>query len=804
MKINKNIFKNIPIIAIAIMFAVHLAAILIYTLGHIKTITTTPIMTYFSKEIYQSIWNDPNGKFIFQVIAITVSVLVLFFSRESIFEKKYIDDSEFGLHGTARFQEAKELRNGKVLSKKAAYSRIPYIGYKKILKTTAAGIIVGKIGKKLLVVDNDSELDNLNVMMNGPSGKGKGQTYVIPNIVNKPEESGVVIDVKRENFTLTHQIKLDQGCQVGEMDFVEFNKLQYNCLDYVRNDEEATKLARVIATNALPDSKRDFFPERAEAVFRALIIYVKTHYSKEEASIPTLIDFYDQHIASPGKYAKWVEEQIENETNNSKGVAEIIKLFQTLTGKTRDGVTSSFDSLVQIFRNERIREMTKRSTFNFKDLVEQKYWLYVSLQVPKNQYTALTGAFFTQMFDELFLIARSSPISELPQPVNVMLDEKKQIGKIDGFPETLSLARSYLIRISHIWQDASQGISLYGKEGWREIMANSAIKIVLGAEEKETRSYFSDLFGTTTVMYYETQGSKNSEQKKIINKRALVTDNELSTMGKNTSYVLLTGYNVMKVQKSYQHIIYGKMITKRKKYNYDHFRKKLLDVDAYPVYESKARDLGIRSYEEVYEEENNVWSGYIPKTTMPEKEHGFWDRQSSEEKEYREILDNQEIIKQQILSTFEDSIKNQENISEEKQLLLQKIQEEKAKQQDIRTKKDQIISIHDRNLKYLELVKPEAEKIEVEAITKNYQDRIKDELLLQRSMMKSILSDEGQDIVKQAIVDIRGMLAVEEVKEQPLKKFDDFYEDDETDSDSDDDFFDDDFPMGDEEYMNEV
>lgn len=803
MKVNKNILKNIPVIAILMLISVHLAAVLVYAIGHIQSLITTPVATYFSKEVYQAILNDPNGKFIFQVVSITICILVLYFSRESIFEKKYLDDSNFGVHGTARFQDPKELRDGKILSKKAAYSRIPIIGYKKILKSVPEGVIVGKMGRKLLVVDNDTELDNLNVMMNGPSGKGKGQTYVIPNIVNKPDESGVVIDVKRENFTLTHQIKLDQGCQIGEMDFVEFNKLQYNCLDYVRNDEEATKLARVIATNALPDSKRDFFPERAEAVFRALIIYVKTHYPEEEASIPTLIDFYDQHIASAGKYAKWVEDRIEDETNNSKGVAEIIKVFQTLSGKTRDGVTSSFDSLVQIFRNERIREMTKRSTFNFKDLVEQKYWLYVSLQVPKNQYTALTGAFFTQMFDELFLIARASPISELPQPVNVMLDEKKQIGKIDGFPETLSLARSYLIRISHIWQDASQGISLYGKEGWREIMANSAIKIVLGAEEKETRSYFSELFGTTTVMHYETQGSKNSEQKKIINKRPLVTDNELSTMDKNTSYVLLTGYNVMKVQKAYQHKIYGNMITKRRKYNYDHFRKKLLDVEAYPIYKSEARDLGIRSYEDVYKEENESQYVYSPRTNGTDTEH-VWVAQSAGEKEYRELLENQETIKQQILSTFEDSLKNQEEISEEKQQLLQKIQEERAKQDGLRTKKDQLISIRDRNLKYLELVKPEAEEIEAEAVTKNYKDRIKEELLLQKSMMKSIMGDEGKDIVKQAIVDIRGMLAVEAAKEHSSKKFDDFYDDDESDTDSDDDFFDDEFPMGEEEYMNEV
>ncbi|PEB42271.1 VirD4-like conjugal transfer protein, CD1115 family [Bacillus pseudomycoides] len=579
-KLKKHFYTAIiPIILIAGV-GTHLIAMLLYTLTHLKEIQTINIQVFFSKEIYDFTLADPNGKIILQVALALFFVGGAYLVRESIFQKTYRDESEFGVHGSATFEDPLKLMNGSFLSKISKFSTMLIFGWKKALKMEE-GIVLGKVGKKVLVIPNKTEIDNRNVLVIGPSGSGKGQTHVFPNLINIRNQSQIVIDVKGENWHMTHQLKVDQGYKVGKLDFVDFKGWGFNPMSFVKNDEDAQKLADITAKNSLSDSKEDYFQERARTLLKVMIVYTKTNFSPENANFDSLISTFDKYIASEKIYDEWIEEQDQEDV----GVQGIRSFFNSLTGKTRSSVTSNFDSLISLYRLEKVREMTKKSDFEFEDFVNDKYVLYIKIAIPTNPYMGITSAFFTQMIDAFFTIARKSPISQLPTPVNFLLDEFPNIGKIEGYSETLSLCRSYLINMTTIIQDLSQVEKMYGKEIFKNILANHDTKLVLRVNEPSTAKYFSDYFGETTVSYPETTGTGSNVQTRMVTvKKPLVTVNDLMTMDKNMAYVQFTGHNVCKIEKSWQFEVFGDLLTKNRKFNYNNFRKRLIDVEKHPLY----------------------------------------------------------------------------------------------------------------------------------------------------------------------------------------------------------------------------
>src|SRR5699024_7622756 len=220
-------------------------------------------------------------------IPIILFVVALYVFRKNIFDADFEDASDFGVKGTAKWGNPSEMMDGKILSK---YSKFSEKTSKKGLKMEE-GIVVGRIPnqKKALIIHKETNLETMNVYVNGPSGSGKGQSYVFTNLVNIRNENIIVIDPKGENYNITAQLKRDQGYKVYSIDFAEFSSARYNPLDYVRNDEDAQKISMIMAKNSTEDGKQDFFAERAQKLLAALMSYVKSVYPKEKANMEKLI-----------------------------------------------------------------------------------------------------------------------------------------------------------------------------------------------------------------------------------------------------------------------------------------------------------------------------------------------------------------------------------------------------------------------------------------------------------------------------------------------------------------------------------
>lgn len=532
------------------------------------------------QEMYEVIIQDENLKKIVLFVPLIVLAATVYLLRKNIFDSGYDDASDFGIKGTARWGDPASLCDGRTLSKQHKFSTSAE-ELKRSLDMEE-GTIIGKVPnkKKSLIVQDDTSLITRNVLVNGPSGSGKGQAYVLPNLVNVRNESMIVVDPKGENYHLTAQLKKDQGYDVYNIDFADFSRSRYNPLDYVRNDEDAQKVSQIMTSNSTEDGKEDFFSERAQKLLAGLISYVKAEYPPEQANMKKVIETFNKYVSDPKVCDEWLENMDDEQP--AKGL--LISVLSDLTSQnTRSSVTSSFQSIVSIYQLKRIQNMTATSDFYFDNLQDNKSIVYVKLPVPTNPYKSLTSVFFTQMIDRLFDMARENPMSVLDVPVHFLLDEFPNIGRIPGYQETLALCRGYRIYMHTIIQEISQleDRQLYGKEVTRGLLGNHSAILILKVGEHESAKYWSGWFEDTTVKYKDVQTSvsksgKSTSYSNRFEQKKLLPPNELMEMEDNTAYLLLTGYKPMKIEKAWQFKLYPSLLSdKNKQPNYLNMREKL-------------------------------------------------------------------------------------------------------------------------------------------------------------------------------------------------------------------------------------
>lgn len=510
--------------------------------------------------------NDADRQSQLLVAILSVVFFGWFLSKMSLFETKYEDAHDYGVHGSARFTQPAEVIDGKHFSKQNKYNKTHP---EKTLASMENGLIVGRVPdkKQTLIIPRTTAIDNRNVYIVGSSGSGKGQSYVIPNLLNNKEETLIVTDPKGELFEQTAAIKREQGYRVYQIDFINFNQDGYNLLDYVFDDQDAQSVSLTIAKNSTKDGKEDFFMERAQKMLAGLIAYCKTEIPN--ASMQDVLDVFNEKVApDEDSFREWVD----GELGTGHPAYQLLKGLTTLGGNTRASVTSSFASQVSIFTLKKISDMTRTSDFNFREFQEQKSILYVKLPMDENPFTALTSVFFDQLISQFYKMADENK-GKLKIPTIFLLDEFANIGKIEKYGRVLATCRGLGLSMNTIVQDNGQIESIYGKEMARSILSNHDTLLFLRSKDMETIKYFSQLAGETTAKvqtgsssqsggFMSGKSSASQSQSEQYVKRSLIPEGDLSSISREDCYLFVSGLYPMKLQKAWQSEVFGDYVEK--------------------------------------------------------------------------------------------------------------------------------------------------------------------------------------------------------------------------------------------------
>lgn len=272
----------------------------------------------------------------------------------------------------------------------------------------------------------------------------------------------------------------------------------YNPLDFIRRGPEKITDLTNIAHFLIPDPKsgESIWSQKARDLFVGVLGYVmeSKHIADPDRTIRTTI-----RVLSTGRDVGVVLTAIVKVEGESLSAFVVGRFNQIIAEPvdTRGSVLANLTTALAPWDNPLIAGVTSRSDFDIRLLRRKRMSIYIG-PPPSDleSYRSLIRLLVQQMHDALM---RELPGPEDKYNVLVMLDEFRQLQRMDAIVEKIPISAGYGFRMAIIIQNMSQLDEIYGKASREGIVANCALKLFVSVDDLATANYVSDQLGQKTV-----------------------------------------------------------------------------------------------------------------------------------------------------------------------------------------------------------------------------------------------------------------------------------------------------------------
>ncbi|MBY6141956.1 type IV secretory system conjugative DNA transfer family protein [Leisingera daeponensis] len=470
------------------------------------------------------------------------------------------------LHGSAAFAKGADIRRAGLRAKQGLIA-----GFTGPLPSPNYGKPVDRFGR----VDEDNgkvkvartghlTASNLlryggpeHMMLYAPTRSGKGVGVVIPNLLNWPE-SAVILDIKKENWTLTAGFRKAGGQEVFMFDPLEPNGRthRWNPLSAVRRgtDYQIDDLQRLADLFIPVQSKDPFFDRAAQTAFVGV-----GGYLAETPELPfTLGEIYrqltltDQFVKT---FKKRIEDRAASGTPLSQQTVSTLNDFLSKSDATFESVKSTITANLGLFANPMLDRATSASDFDFADLRRKRMSIYVGI-TPNNlgRLAPLLNLFFQSCVDaNMQELPEHNP--ELKHRVLLCMDEFAAVGELPSFKRGIGYFAGYGLKVLTILQTPAQLADIYGQEGAKSYMDNAGVTVVFTPKNIDEAKKISERLGTHGMAARSESKSKYLAERKTTTiseseqKRDLMMPQELLELPDTEALVLIGGERPVRARK---------------------------------------------------------------------------------------------------------------------------------------------------------------------------------------------------------------------------------------------------------------
>lgn len=395
---------------------------------------------------------------------------------------------------------------------------------------------------------------NKHVVVYGGSGSGKTYGIVKPNLYQL-HSSYVLTDPKGTLLPETGNLFEKKGYRIKVFDTVNLaNSMHYNPFAYIKEPKDILTLANVLFTNLKPENAGTppdpFFDQAALLWLQATIGYLWYEAPKEEQNIPTLLEILeaDEVREDDESYKNAVDmlfEELEQKNKRHFAVKQR-KKYKKAAGKTAKSILITLGAYLAPFDIPEVNEIVQYDELEFDTFgdPDQKSILYIIISDTDKTYNFLPAMIFTQMFNVLCYKADKEMGGKLKTPVQFILDEFANIGKIPMFEILIATIRSRLMSCIIMLQTQSQLKTNY-KDAAETITGNCDTEIFLGGKEKTTVKDIEESLGDETIDLYNESRTYSAQDSSGINYnkvgRKLKNIFEIKTMDRDKCIVQISG-----------------------------------------------------------------------------------------------------------------------------------------------------------------------------------------------------------------------------------------------------------------------
>ena len=455
--------------------------------------------------------------------------------------------SKTGTYGTAGWMTEKEM--------------------KSVLETTTAekakGMILGERKGQLVCLPEDTRLNRHTVVF-GASGTMKSRAIVRNALfsVIRRGESVLISDPKSEMYNDTSELFRKNGYEVKVLNLVDpLHGDSWNCMsDLNGNTMMAQVLTNVIIGNT-SSGKGDRFWDNGEAnLLKALVLYVDLDKSLPDEK-KNLAQVYQLLTRNTERTLSAMFDAL-HPTHPARAP---YNLFAQSSDTVKSGIISGLGTRLQVLQNEAVKQLVSFSDIDLTAPGKRKCAYYIILSDQETSMAFLSSLFFSFLFIKLTRFADSSPEGRCPVPVNLILDEFNNIGRIGGAPDgsdfcrSLSVIRSRDIRVLLAVQSLGQLQNRYPNNLWAEIVGNCDIQLMLGCTDDVTAEYISERSGEMSIQINSSMTVKKTvavvqvipqyREMQGHGRRKLLTSDEVLRLPHEELLVIIRGQNILKLNK---------------------------------------------------------------------------------------------------------------------------------------------------------------------------------------------------------------------------------------------------------------
>ena len=341
------------------------------------------------------------------------------------------------------------------------------------------------LAKDVHISTESRYLANLNEIVLGGSGSGKTFRKIKPDILQLTG-SYVITDPKGELYHDCAKFLMAQGYKVRVLNFknVHYSN-SFNPFVYITNEQDVLDIADLFMKNTADENdKGDFWSNAALKLLTALMLYVfkAEHEIKTFGRVVKLLNsmrYKNGAIDQSCELARCLNDHSSKYPYDAASITW--SGMQGNAQETMSSITEVLSTRMRLWQTSDLDAITSTDEMDFDSIGREKTAIFVIMPPARNMYKAVCNIFFTQLFERLQRVAEAKYDGKLPLLVSCEIDEFANIGEIPNFVETLSVVRSYNIRICIVLQSITQLKALYEKT-YEAIIGNCDIMTVLGCK----------------------------------------------------------------------------------------------------------------------------------------------------------------------------------------------------------------------------------------------------------------------------------------------------------------------------------
>lgn len=378
------------------------------------------------------------------------------------------------------------------------------------------GIPVTFIGDKVYYDDSTD-----HTLIIGSTGSGKSISLIMPLIFNLASagESMVINDVKGELYSTTadylkkhdYDIKIINLRDALTSDGWNPLHLPYKYFKEGNIDEAGDMIENFAKSLTKNLSSKDMYWEKSANAVLVALCYALFEDAQCEDEV-NLYSIYNLLVEHGGK-------MIDRSNSldlyfQQKPMGSLSKMSYATgsfaKGETRATLFSVLATVIKMFSDTGIANMTSRTDFELDDIGRKKTSVFLIIPDEKESRHELVTLFIHQCYQACVYMAQSLPTGKLPVRVNYVLDEFSSY-YISSMPNKITVSRSRNIRFYLTIQDFHLLKDTY-KESAGTIKSNCGNWIYLLTSDNDTAKEISTRIGKYTISSSRVSTSTRLEQ----------------------------------------------------------------------------------------------------------------------------------------------------------------------------------------------------------------------------------------------------------------------------------------------------